>query len=122
MSAYKAISMITCPCEDNFLHDTKKGAQQAHAPLKWDQLWFLNPIFLIRMLKNKAQIAQESIKQPWSFQGPEAGTGPLLKVRPPLNENPGSAVHHQVLCILRGLNLYPSPLIILKMGGACYNQ
>ena len=47
-----------------------EGAQQAPPPPKmWSTAYFSIP-FCIRMLKNKAQIARESIKNPESFQGP----------------------------------------------------
>ena len=45
-----------------------EGAQQAR-PLHFDRLFFIIP-FCIRMLRNKAQIARESIKNPEGFQGP----------------------------------------------------
>ena len=38
------------------------GATGARAPLKLDQQYFVIHFFKIRMLKNKAQIARESIK------------------------------------------------------------
>ena len=79
------------------------------APLKLDQLCFLIMFLNIRMLKNKAQIARESIKTTRELPGPLSGPwtpaerefGPelvmfvrahnLLRPPPPLNENPGSA-------------------------------
>ena len=45
-----------------------KGAQQAH-PRKFWLTMLLIP-FCIRLFKNKAQIARESIKNAESFQGP----------------------------------------------------
>ena len=85
-----------------------EGGATGVRPLKFDRLCFSFFPFCIRMLNNKAQIAQESIKKPQELPGPLSG--PLTKaVRdfglracdvcartksfapPPPNENPGSA-------------------------------
>ena len=50
------------------------GAQQARPPLKLDKLYiFLSNLFFIRMLKNKAQIARESIITTLELPGPLSG-------------------------------------------------
>ena len=76
-----------------------RGAQQTPPPppppLKiGSTMAFLSHVF-IRMLKNKAQIARESIKTTLDLPGPLSGpwTPDEKKIAPPppLNENPGSA-------------------------------
>ena len=69
-----------------------QGAQQAHAPLKLDQLCFLVQFFFyIRMLENKAQIARESIKTTLELPGPLSGPWT------PAESEFGSAL---VMCVL----------------------
>ena len=79
------------------------GGERNRPPLKLDQLCFLFQFFFIRMLKNKAQIARETIlgplSGPWTPAESEivsalvmcALARNLLRPPPPLNENPGSA-------------------------------
>ena len=81
------------------------GATGARPPKIGSTMYFLS----IRMLKNKAQIARESIKITLELPGPLSGPWTpaecelgsalvmcvlaqnLLRPPPPLNENPGSA-------------------------------
>ena len=76
------------------------GAQQACAPPKIESIMLFNPIFFIRMLKNKAQIARESIKIT-----PEL-PGPLRRPWTPAESEFGSAL---VMCVLAHNLLRPPP-------------
>ena len=75
------------------------GAQQAHPP-KIESAMFVFFQFFIKMLKNKAQIARESIKI--SLELPGSLSGPWT----PAESEFGSAL---VMCVLAHNLLRPSP-------------
>ena len=70
-------------------------------PLKLDQLVFLSPLSFIRMLKNKAQLARESIKTTLELPGPLSG--PCMA---PAESEFGSAL---VMCVRAHNLLRPPP-------------
>ena len=71
------------------------GAQQA--PPKIGPTMFILIQLFIRMLKNNAQIARETIKTTLELPGPLSGPRPLPFAPP--NENPGSAPVGKRVCL-----------------------
>ena len=76
------------------------GHNRPPPPLKFVWLCCLLSHFVSECLKNKAQIARESVKNPESFQGPLAGPGPWQK---------GTSGLELVMCLRAHNLLRPRP-------------
>ena len=120
MEENRGVNSTTNVVPDQILHVIEssggsRGGRNRH-PLKLDRLCAFYPLYVIRMLKNKAQRARESIKTILELPGPlsrpwtpaESGFGSALvmcvrahNLLRPLNVNPGSApgkwpdLHHK---------------------------